>query len=37
MKENKGFLLALVICTFICISILIALMYNFVVILINGL
>ena len=36
MKENKGFLIALVVCTFICISILLALMYNFVIILING-
>ena len=36
MKENKGFLLILAICTSICIGVLIALMYNFVTILING-
>ena len=34
--NNKGFLLMLAICTSICIGILTILMYNFVVILING-
>lgn len=35
--NNKGFLLMLMICTSICLGVLAILMYNFVVILINGL
>lgn len=36
MEDNRGFLFMLAICTSICIGVLIALMYNFVVILVNG-
>ncbi len=36
MKDNKGFLVMLAICTSICIGVLIALMYNFVLILVEG-
>ena len=34
--DNKGFLLMLMICTSICLGVLVILMYNFITILING-
>ena len=36
MNKNKGFLVVLAICTSICVGVLAALMYNFVIILVNG-
>ena len=36
MNKDKGFLMMLAICTSICLGVLVALMYNFVVILVNG-
>ena len=37
MNEHKNFLFVLAICTSICIGVLVALMYNFIMILVNGL
>lgn len=36
MNKDKNFLMMLAICTSICIGVLVALMYNFVIILVNG-
>lgn len=36
MNKNKGFLFILIISTLVCMGVLSALMYNFVMILING-
>ncbi len=36
MNRNKGFFIMLAICTLICMGVLSVLMYNFVMILING-
>lgn len=36
MNKDKGFLMMLAICTSVCVGVLIALMYNFIIILVNG-
>lgn len=36
MNKDKNFLIALVVCTVLCVGILSVLMYNFVQVLVNG-